>query len=138
MVWYCYFEMFFTFITTGKAWNTRVRQSSSAWRVHLEKYLRTTKTPTLVVKYENLLTDLHTELKRMMEFLKFPYTEDDLQCTINSTIEGFHRKHKNVTDPYATDRTGTYQVSKQYITSLQHQLLIETLVVLNTSNLLCI
>jgi len=55
-----------------------------------------------VVKYENLLTDLHSELKRMMEFLEFPFTEDDLQCTINSTFEGFHRKHNNkkVINPY--------------------------------------
>jgi len=60
---------------------------------------------TLVVKYENLLTDLHIELKRMMEFLKFAYTEDDLQCTIDSTLEVFHRKHKkNVTDPYTPDQ----------------------------------
>ena len=58
-----------------------------------------------MVKYENLLTDLHTELKRIMEFLKFPYTENDLQCTINSTIEAFHRKHKkNITDPYTPDQ----------------------------------
>ena len=57
-----------------------------------------------MVKYENLLTDLHTELERMMEFLKFPYTEDDLKCTINSAIEGFHRRHKNVTDPYTSEQ----------------------------------
>ena len=38
-----------------------------------------------------------------MKFLEFPYTEDDLQCTIKSTIQGFHRKHKNVTDPYTPE-----------------------------------
>ena len=77
---------------------------SKRWRAHVEQFLASAKTPILVVKYENLLTDLHTELKRMMEFMKFPYTEDDLQCTIKSTIEGFHRKHKgNVTDPYTPE-----------------------------------
>ena len=90
---------------TGRAWNDAIRRYSRSWRAHVETYLRTTKSPTLVVKYENLLTDLHTELKRMMEFLKFPYTEDDLQCTIKSTIEGFHRKHnKNVIDPYSPEQ----------------------------------
>ena len=55
--------------------------------------------------FGDLLTDLHTELERMMKFLEFPYTEDDLQCTIKSTIEGFHRIHsKNVTDPYTPDQ----------------------------------
>jgi len=89
---------------TGKGWSDAVRKSSSAWRVHLEKYINSAKSPTLVVKYENLLTDLHTELKRMMEFLEIPYTEEDLQCTINSTLEGFHRKHnKSVVDPYTPE-----------------------------------
>ena len=77
---------------------------SKGWTSHIQNFLRSPKTPTLVVKYENLLTDLHTELKRMMEFLKIPYTEEDLQCTINSTIEGFHRKHDKVNDPYTPEQ----------------------------------
>ena len=77
---------------------------SKRWQAHVEQFLASMKTSVLVVKYENLLTDLHTELKRMMLFLEFPYTEDDLQCTINSAFEGFHRKHKgNVTDPYTPE-----------------------------------
>jgi len=92
-------------IITGKAWNETLRRFSKAWRGHLETYLRTTKTPMLVLKYENLLTDLHTELERMMKFLEFPYTEDDLQCTIKSAVEGFHRKHnKNFTDLYTPEQ----------------------------------
>jgi len=92
------------YLYTGEAWDNAVKIYSSIWQAHIKKFLASLKTPTLVVKYENLITDLHTELKRMMEFLKFPYTEDDLQCTINSTIEGFHRKHnKNITDPYTPD-----------------------------------
>jgi len=88
----------------GKIWNDAIKRYSRSWRVHVETYLRTIKTPTLVVKYENLLTDLHTELKRMMKFLEFPYTEDDLRCTINSTLEGFHRKHGKFIDPYTPEQ----------------------------------
>ena len=77
---------------------------SKIWGYHIRRYLGSRKTPLLVVKYENLLTDLHTELKRIMEFLDFLYTEDDLQCTIKSTIEGFHRKHSNVTDRYTPEQ----------------------------------
>jgi len=58
------------------------------------------KTQKLVIKFENLFTNLHDELKKIMEFLEFPYTEDDLQCTINSAIDSFHRKHHKVIDPY--------------------------------------
>ncbi|XP_065900782.1 WSCD family member CG9164-like [Dysidea avara] len=87
----------------GKAWIATVTKYSKLWRLHIEAYAHSNKTPILVLKYENLLTDLHTELKRMMEFMKFPYTEDDFQCTINSTIEGFHRKHKKTADPYTPE-----------------------------------
>jgi len=90
--------------TPGKDWVVAVIRYSERWRVHVEKYLNTTKTPTLVVKYENLLTDLQTELKRMMRFMEFPYTKDDLQCISKSTLEGFHRKHKNNTDPYTPEQ----------------------------------
>ena len=77
---------------------------SKIWGDHIRKHLGSKKTPLLVVKYENLLADLHTELKRIMEFLNFPYTEDDLQCTINSAMEGFHRKHDNITDRYTPEQ----------------------------------
>jgi len=92
------------FIFAGTAWKKAVVTYSKTWGKHVQ-ILDSLKTPILVVKYENLLTDLHTELKRMMEFLKIPYTEEGLQCTIKSTIEGFHRIHsKNVTDPYTPDQ----------------------------------
>ena len=36
--------------------------------------------------------------------MKFPYTEDDLQCTIKSTVEGFRRKHDKSIDPYTPEQ----------------------------------
>ena len=84
-------------------WDELVVKLSNRWRDHVQRFLTSTETSTLVVKYENLLSDLHTELERMMKFLEFPYTEDDLQCTIKSAVEGFHRKHnKNV--PYTPEQ----------------------------------
>ena len=58
------------------------------------------KVPTLVVQYERLSTDLYTELKRMVDFLGVPYTENDLQCTVSSSSDTFHRKHHETTYPY--------------------------------------
>ena len=58
------------------------------------------KVPTLVVQYERLHTDLYTELKRMVDFLGVPYTESDLQCAINSSLDTFHQRHHETTDPY--------------------------------------
>ena len=84
-----------------KRWISKALQLSKKWQQHIQQYLGSKISPTLVVKYEDLITDLYTQLKRMMEFMKFPYTEEDLQCTINSSMERFHRKHrKNMSDPY--------------------------------------
>ncbi|XP_065902941.1 WSCD family member GA21586-like isoform X2 [Dysidea avara] len=88
----------------GTKWIQAVLKYSKRWGDHVTRYLGSTKTPLIVVKYENLLSDLHTELKRMMEFMKFPYTEDDLQCTIKSTVEGFRRKHDKSIDPYTPEQ----------------------------------
>lgn len=51
----------------------------------------------LVVKFEDLLVDLRRELVRMMEYLKYPYTEKDLNCTVHSNMQGFHRNHSSGT-----------------------------------------
>ena len=52
----------------------------------------------LVVKFENLLTDLRMELMWMMKYLEYPYTEEDLNCTIKSNTNAFHRNHDHSED----------------------------------------
>ena len=52
-----------------------------------------------MIKYENLLTDLRTELIRMMKYLEYPFTEEDLDCTMKfTTINFFHRAHDHSND----------------------------------------
>ena len=47
----------------------------------------------LIVECENLMSNTYAELKRMLDFIGYPYSEDDILCTVKSTGEGFHRKH---------------------------------------------
>ena len=107
------------FIFAGTAWKKAVVTYSKTWGKHVQ-ILDSLKTPILVVKYENLLTDLHTELKRMMEFLKIPYTEEGLQCTIKSTIEGFHRKHDKVNDPFTAEQRELVQAQINLANEVLH------------------
>ena len=58
-----------------------------------------------MVQYEKLKTDLDVELRRMLDFLEHPYTEDDIQCTVHSSMDGFHRKHTKQLDPYTPSQT---------------------------------
>jgi len=76
----------------------------TGWLHHITTCLHTEfNLPILVVKYENLKSNLHMELKRMLDFLEVPYTDQDIECTVNSNIESFHRKHHNkFSDPYST------------------------------------
>ena len=58
----------------------------------------------MVIQYERLSTNLYTELRKMLDFLGVSYTESDIQCTIKSTTETFHRKHDKNFDPYTPEQ----------------------------------
>jgi len=58
-----------------------------------------TKIPVLMIGYENLVKNTSTELRKMLDFLKHPYTEDDIQCAV-SNAELFHRSHTKTVNPY--------------------------------------
>ena len=51
------------------------------------------------------MKDRYTELKRMLNFIEYPYSEDDLLCTVKSSGEGFHRNHtkKYLINPYSPE-----------------------------------
>ena len=49
--------------------------------------------PVLIVGYENLRRDTYTELKRMLDFIGYPYSEEDVLCTVRNSGEAFHRNH---------------------------------------------
>ena len=98
----------------GTEWVKRVKILSKSWTRHITVWLGT-KTPhnatVLVIKYENLKTDLRKELKRMMEYLEYPYTEEDIDCTINSNTNTFHRHHNSSKDK---DRFSQQQIDMIY------------------------
>ena len=72
-----------------------------------DRYLKTVTVwldghiPVIVVKYEDLLRDTRTQLRRMLNFLEFPYTEERLDCVINHQVQTFHRKHAHNFDPFS-------------------------------------
>ena len=40
----------------------------------------------------------------MLDFLEYPYSEDDILCTVNYSGEAFHRKHtKQQVNPYSPE-----------------------------------
>jgi len=95
------------FIIAGEfseKWQQKVVLMMNGWLKHITTCLHSeVKLPVLVVKYENLKSNLFMELKRMLDFLEVPYTDQDIECTVNSNAaESFHRKHHDRSfDPYS-------------------------------------
>ena len=57
------------------------------------QWLNYKQVPVHIVGYENLLKDTCTELKKMLDFLQYPYTDKDVLCTVKHAGETFHRNH---------------------------------------------
>ena len=77
---------------------------SDRWANYVKGWLNVKEIPVLVVGYENLVKDTYTELKRMLNFIGYPYSEDDVLCSVKSSGESFHRNHKKrLINPYSPE-----------------------------------
>ena len=55
----------------------------------------------LVIRYEDMLTDLATQVKKILDFLNTPYSVKDIDCVVNSKMENYHRiKHGEPSNHY--------------------------------------
>jgi len=70
-----------------------VKQQAMKWKRLVYGWLILKKRPVLIVGYENLVNDTYTELKRMLDFIGYPYSRDDILCAVKNSGEGFHRHH---------------------------------------------
>ncbi len=65
------------------------RQCSRFW-------LKDSKIPTLVIKYEDLKSNLKVNLRKMANFLEVKASENKLNCVVKKSEGEFHRKTKNI------------------------------------------
>ena len=76
--------------------------------------ITTANVPTIVVRYEDMLRDTRGQLRRMLDFLKYPYTEDRLDCVLNHQIQTFHRQHHRNFDPFTSEQKRNFvRIMKQ-------------------------
>ena len=59
--------------------------------------------PTLVIKYEDMLTDLQTQLKKMLHFLQVPYSKQKIDCVVNDKLNRFQRRKVSNFDHYTPE-----------------------------------
>ena len=86
------------------AWKNKVRKEAREWRIHITQWLNYKQAPVHIVGYENLKKNTYTELKKMLDFMGHPYTEEDLSCAVKGSGDTFHRNHtrKNL-HPFSPD-----------------------------------
>ena len=112
---YLYYQMVVTkhffFIAYNKGWNGKVKYHSHKWKNRVTQWLNVTEYPVLFIGYENLMKDTYTEVKRMLDFIGYPYSEDDIVCAVKSS-NAFHRNHtKEHSNVYSPEQ-------QEFITSI--------------------
>ena len=77
---------------------------STKWKRIVSAWLGEKKYPVLVIGYENLVKNKYAELRKMLDFIEYPYSEDDILCAVKSSGEGFHRSHtKKQYNPFSPE-----------------------------------
>ena len=84
---------YFSLLVNDSAWESWVKEKSDKWKKQVKQWLLYREVPVLIVGYDNLMNDTYSELKKMLDFIGYPYTEDDIKCAVKSPAEDFHRNH---------------------------------------------
>ena len=99
------------YVGNNPKWDKKVKDIAYWWRIHVKQWT-TGNHITHVVKYENLLIDLKAELQKMLDFFDYSYTESDIDCTIHSSTDRFHRTHSSrALDKYTEEQKA--EINKQ-------------------------
>ena len=83
-----------------------VLNQTSKWMLMMEHYvIDPGDHPVLVVRFEDLKSDAVTEVKKMLDFLEFPYSELELKERVRDGYTQFLRSHKDRFDHYTKEQT---------------------------------
>ena len=93
---------------TNPQWNKYVHKYSiHPWVSYFQWLLEGVSAghPVLVVRYEDLKSDSLTQVERMLEFLKVPYSNEALEKRMSQDFGKFHRQHSGTDfDHYTTEQ----------------------------------
>ena len=84
----------FHFAGNNTKWDEHVTRKIEVWQRYFSDWiLNNDSRPVLVVRFEDLKTDLIGQVKRMLDFLKFPYMKDELRNRLAKGFGAFRRAH---------------------------------------------
>ncbi len=89
----------------NRGWNIFVKTKIKKWQGHFVSWLLNNDGhPVLIVRFEDLKTDLVKEVRRMLEFLKVPYSEEELTKRMMEDDGTFRRRHHEVFDHFTAEQ----------------------------------
>ena len=89
----------YAFFSVNKDWYRFTPQYINNWRVRLNNWVfNNDRHPVHVVSYEDLKRDTVSEVEKILDFLKFSYTHDDLVERLKQAYSDFQRPHTHTTD----------------------------------------
>ena len=87
-------------------WDIFVKNMTERWSKTLLEWLKPGH-PVLLTRYEDVHTNALHEVKRMLEFLNFPYHHEDLEKKLSADFTTFKRSHS-----YSLDKRKLYSHSQ--------------------------
>ena len=76
------------------------------WQEHFKGwFLNRGDHPVLVVWFEDLKANMTNEVRRMLDFLKVPYSESELEKRLENSFEKFHRKQRDDFEHFTPELT---------------------------------
>ena len=93
--------------TLGKnaVWNRIVRYHAVKWKLMVNSnVLKRGSHPILTVTYEDLKKDSTAEVKRMLDFLQFPYSIMDLEKKLHEGFTQFYRNHTDTFEHFTNEQ----------------------------------
>lgn len=94
-------------LNAGKnpVWDKILRSQAVKWKLMVNSHLlRQRPHPVLTVRYEDLKTDTVAEVVRMLDFLRFPYSREEVEHRLQEGFTRFYRNHTDSFDHFTSEQ----------------------------------
>ena len=78
----------------------------------LKKWLLNSTLPSLVISYDNLISDFEQEIRKLVSFIDFPVSEEAIKCVVEN-------KEKLTSFKRRQDSGGANPYSQQQVSSIR-------------------
>ena len=105
----------------NEEWNKFVSYKARWWKDLIDNWYISGH-PALVVKYNDLKSNALREIKRMLDFLNFPYTDEEVSKKMAKTFDTFHRSSHAEFEHYTPEqRANINRVLQETVELLKEQ-----------------